>query len=119
MYKVKPLLIITRMGKSKNQLRKAKYADMSAPKATLDFHEFGPMQSKEIVSKVRDFIAESVRSNLGRVLIITGKGTHSKNGISVVKPTVERSLRGMDEVVSFSNARRDRGGDGAIEVVLS
>jgi len=122
MYKVYSLLNITQMAKSKKSskkaTRKANYAVMAAPKATLDFHEFGPMREDEIAEKVRNFVVECVGNRLDRVLIITGKGTHSRDGISVVRPIVEDVLLNIDEVDSFSGARRDRGGEGAIEVRL-
>ena len=92
---------------------------MSAPKAKLDFHNLGPLQETEIVNKISDFILECESKQIDRLLIITGKGSHSKNGQSVVKPLVERTLRKCKEVDFFGNARRDRGGDGAIEVKLN
>lgn len=92
---------------------------MSAPKAELDFHDFGPMKETEIVNKVRDFISECAAKQVDRLLIITGKGSHSKDGRSVVKPLVERTLRKCEEVAFFADARRDRGGEGAIEVKLT
>jgi len=105
--------------KTRNSQRKEKYEQMSAPKAQLDFHDFGPMQEAEIVNKVRDFISECASGQIDRLLIITGKGYHSKNGQSVVKPLVERTLRKCEEVDFFADARRDRGGEGAIEVKLN
>ncbi len=92
---------------------------MSAPKAELDFHDFGPMKEAEIVNKVREFIGKCAAGQIDRILILTGKGSHSKDGRSVVKPLVERTLRKCEEVDFFADARRDRGGEGAIEVKLN
>jgi len=101
-----------------SERRENKYAEMSQPQAEFDFHDIGVLSDTQIVNMTRNFIADSVEKGLKQVLIITGKGTHSRDGVSFVKPIVERTLRKHEGVLSFGNGRRDRGGEGAIEVKL-
>ncbi len=92
-----------------------KYAALAAPQAELDLHEHS---KEEAVTACRNFIQEAIRKGLQRVLIITGKGIHSADKKAVLKPLIETMLSKMEEVRSFVDARRDRGGEGALEVVL-
>jgi len=106
------------MAKKKKSVRKEKYANLAAPKAELDFHELGLLTRKEIIGKLNNFIDECAKKNLDKILVITGKGLHSINQNAVVKPTVLKALSNNDQVESFTLARRDRGGEGAVEVNL-
>lgn len=94
-----------------------KYAGLSQPQASFDFHGRGIMTKDEISELTREFIQECSRKGLKKVLIITGKGLHSKSG-PVVGPMVAEVLLSLPAVKSFETARRDRGGEGALEVLL-
>ena len=95
-----------------------KYEHLSKPTAELDFHGTGILLPNEITQKVDTFIIESLKNNHTHILIITGKGLHSRDGAAVIKPLVMKHLRKHNKVKSVSTARRDRGGDGALEVKL-
>jgi DNA-nicking Smr family endonuclease len=111
------------MGKDKKQERHVnKYAHLNEPEKTFDFHEEGILNGAEIRKKTIDFIQSCIKEGVKKALIITGKGLHSENGKALVKPTVEkflRTLRDEETITSFNIARRDRGGDGAFEVIIS
>ena len=52
-------------------------------------------------------------------LILDTDYRHHSSGSAVVKPIVVELLHRLKEVQSFTNARRDRGGEGALEVFLA
>ena len=90
---------------------------MAGPQAQLDFHGLGVLTPREITQKVDEFIQASQHAGHNKLLIITGKGLHSQNG-AVIKPTVQKHLSSHPEVKSVLTARRDRGGQGALELTL-
>lgn len=94
-----------------------KYAHLSTPQATLDFHGKGILTREEICRLALEFIRDAHRKRLTRVLIITGKGLHSKEG-PVIGPLLQDFLPSLSEVQTVVTARRDRGGEGAMEVQL-
>lgn len=94
-----------------------KYAHLSQPQATLDYHGMGVLTPDEIRVKAEDFVKSCTRKGYKKILIVTGKGIHSKSG-PVIGPLLEDFLPGLDEVKSVLKARRDRGGEGALEVEL-
>ncbi|MCB9832829.1 MAG: Smr/MutS family protein [Planctomycetes bacterium] len=97
-----------------------RYAGLSRPQASLDFHGGGPITPQEVKRRTIDFVNDCKERGLHRIAIITGKGLHSK-GRPVVKPQVERTLRQLerDEIIRmFTVERLDAGGDGAILVDL-
>jgi NDP-sugar pyrophosphorylase family protein len=55
---------------------------------------------------------------LSKIIFITGKGLHSRNGSPVVKPILKNYLSTLGTVERVYEARRDRGGEGALEVIL-
>jgi DNA-nicking Smr family endonuclease len=99
-------------------MKNNKYAHLSEPQAKLDFHGLGTLTPHEIYQMLEGFLEESANNGLERVLVITGKGLHSKNG-AIVKPTVQNCLAESPYVQSVTQARRDRGGSGAFEVLLN
>jgi DNA-nicking Smr family endonuclease len=94
-----------------------KYAHLSQPQASFDFHGLGILTPVEICEKASDFVRASRQKGYKKVLIVTGKGLHSKSG-PVIGPILEKYLPGLPEVKSIVKARRDRGGEGALEVEL-
>jgi len=103
------------LAKKKRPTHSNKYENLSTPQAQIDLHL---TTTEEAIRMIEEFIHKCVREKLERVLIITGKGIHSKNGKPILKPAIEKQLRNMEDVQSVSSARRDRGGDGALEVKL-
>ncbi|MGE3279299.1 MAG: Smr/MutS family protein [Candidatus Altimarinota bacterium] len=94
-----------------------KYAHLTQPQATLDFHGLGVLKPDEICEKAEDFVRSCAQKGLKKILVITGKGLHSKSG-PIVGPLLESFLPELDQVKSVLKARRDRGGEGALEVEL-
>ncbi len=94
-----------------------KYADKVAIGATLDFHDRGILTEKQVGEMLSLFIHDCVKKGHHTVLVITGKGLHSDRGPRV-KLWVEVALQKSEQVMSYKEARRDRGGGGAYEVLL-
>ncbi len=95
-----------------------KYAHLAATQSQLDFHELGPLTSEQILEETESFLKNAHHKKLKKLLIITGKGLHSKNGQAVIKPLIQKYLRTSDFVKNFSVAPVNQGGDGAIVVAL-
>ncbi len=104
-------------GRKKDKSRGNKYAHLNQPQAELDYHDRGKMTEHEIKSLAKDFVEECAERGMKKVLIITGKGLHSEQG-PVIRPMIRQFLHRLPQVVSVETARRDRGGDGALEVEL-
>jgi DNA-nicking Smr family endonuclease len=88
------------------------------PEATLDLHG-------QRAAKVSDLVASFVRAHhrLGvrQLLIIAGKGLHSENGIGVLREAaVDALTKGFAAplVLAFATAHANRGGSGALAVLL-
>ncbi len=95
-----------------------KYADLATPQRQLDFHQFGSLTPNQIYQEIERFLDDASKAKLQKVLIITGKGLHSKDGKAVIKPLIQNYLRSHDQVKNFSFAPINQGGDGAIMVTL-
>lgn len=108
------------MGKKRNkELRQQgnKYAHLSGPQEVLDYHDMGILTQVEIENIAENFLKSCKAKGAQKALIITGKGIHSVNG-PVIGPTLRRFLPRLQIVHSVQTARRDRGGEGALEVEL-
>lgn len=107
------------MGKKRKQpkSRGNKYAHLSKPQAEMDFHDEGILTREEICDLAADFIRDCAEKGMKKVLIITGKGLHSERG-PVIRPLLKEFLPRLPQVQSVSLARRDRGGEGALEIDL-
>ncbi|MBW2731030.1 MAG: Smr/MutS family protein [Deltaproteobacteria bacterium] len=87
-------------------------------RAHLDLHGFTRLEARP---KVEAFFAESRRRHHRCVLIVHGRGLHSKDGIPVLKEAVGTWLmRGRigRSVLAFCSARPTDGGLGALYVLL-
>ena len=96
-----------------------KYAHLALPERQLDFHELGLLTQKQIIQTLETFLVSSKKEDLKKVLIITGKGLHSKNGQAIIKPLVQEYLRTSHWVKNFSFAPINQGAEGAIIVALN
>lgn len=104
--------------KKKQDIRQGnKYAHLSGPEVTFDFHGEGIMTADEIRNRAEHFLKECRSKGCKNVLIITGKGLHSANG-PVIGPLLREYLPRLNIVQSVQTARRDRGGEGALEIEL-
>lgn len=69
---------------------------------------------------LNEFIVGCALRRLRQVIVVTGKGLHSKQGVGVMKQAVERWILGSGQVYvrTFSDAPRQAGGSGAIVLNL-
>ncbi len=103
--------------RKKPKTRGNKYAHMAQPQAELDYHSLGILTHDDICMRAQNFIQHCADRGMHTVLIITGKGTHSERG-PVIGPLLRKFLPQLPLVHKVSTARRDRGGEGALEVEL-
>lgn len=99
-------------------MKNNKYAHLSEPESTLDFHNLGILSQGEVEKLAEECILKCQKSGMKKILFITGKGMHSKNSEAKIKPWLESYLKQHTVVKNVSEARRDRGGNGAFEVTL-
>ena len=87
------------------------------PDASLDLHGF---QRAEVVEKIINFLQNARHNGWQTLLVITGKGLHSETGEPALRNEVERYLsgEGRKQVVEWSRAPRQYGGDGALVLFL-
>lgn len=79
--------------------------------AELDFHSYETLIPYDIEKILFEFIEDSYVAGHSKLLIITGKGR-------VVRPEVQRLLKGNKLVKEFKSAGYFNGQEGAFEVVL-
>ncbi len=110
------------MGKKRKKQQKTKtnkYDNLSKPEAEFDFHNRGILTQSHMRELVDEFMDECRDRGLSKVLIITGKGLHSRKGMPVIKPFVKKYLQGKSFVARVYEGRFDRGGSGTLEVILN
>jgi DNA-nicking Smr family endonuclease len=93
-------------------------AERWPPTARLDLHGMVAERAEEALSR---FLAGRRNSGDRVVLVICGRGVHSSGGVGVLRSQIGAWLtRGpaSEHVLCFSAARPERGGDGAIYVML-
>ncbi len=88
------------------------------PDASLDLHGF---KRAEVVEKITHFLQNARHHGWQTLLVITGKGLHSESGEPALRNEVELYLsgEGKKQVVEWSRAPRQYGGDGALVLFLS
>jgi DNA-nicking Smr family endonuclease len=79
--------------------------------ASLDLHHHTVAEATQLL---QEFFEQAQDENWQYVSIITGKGLHSANGESVLRPFVKNWLNAQG--YSYLPAKRDQGGDGVIVV---
>ncbi len=85
--------------------------------ATLDLHGY---QRVEVADKLRIFFQNAGHHGWRTLLVITGKGLHSKSSEPVLRNEVEQFLvgEGRKLVVEWGRAPKQYGGDGALVLFL-
>ena len=99
-------------------LRKLKSAKKQSQwEECLDLHG---KTAEEAINLLASFVAGSYARNLKAVVVITGKGKHSRGGVPVVKPRVENWIlqKGKRYIASYAEAPRAYGGRGAFLLYL-
>lgn len=85
------------------------------PQATLDLHGLTVTDALERADR---FLEEAKASGMRKVLIIHGKGIHSRDGDAVLKSAVRAHLRTNPLAGEIGIPDRSLGGEGASWVVL-
>ena len=87
------------------------------PDASLDLHGCLRIDVRE---KLSHFLQNAQHQGWQILLVITGKGLHSENGMSILRDEVEQFLSGEGQkfVVEWGRAPRQYGGDGALILFL-
>lgn len=96
------------------RLRRGEYA----LQGHLDLHGFNQAEAREALTR---FVESSRRAGKRCVLVIHGRGLHSKDQIPVLKEGIQRWLtRGRlgNQVLAFATARPHDGGAGAVYLLL-
>ena len=94
-----------------NTLKKGGYP----VQATLDLHG---SKSHEIDKTLEVFVTESLELDYRCVLIIYGKGFHSADRKSIIRPLTHSWLKNHPEVLAYCSAQSKHGGTGAAYVLL-
>ena len=82
--------------------------------ARLDLHG---LTRQEASAQLRDFLRNSVRGGLRKVLVIHGRGLNSE-GEAVLPALVRAELQENPDVLDFGAAAPSEGGEGAMQVFL-
>src|SRR6056300_898064 len=98
--------------------KKNKFDNLSKPQEEFDFHDRGILTPYDVEKLADKFLDECRDRGLTKVLFITGKGLHSRNGMPVIKPMLKKYLQEKPFVIRVYEGRRDRGGSGTLEVTL-
>ncbi|MDG1773863.1 MAG: DNA endonuclease SmrA [Oceanicoccus sp.] len=93
------------------KLKQGKYPQ----EGRLDLHR---MTVEKARTEVYNFIKEGAAYDLRSLIIVHGKGSHSKKDEALLKSYVNKWLPDMDEVQAFCSARPQHGGLGAAYVLL-
>ncbi len=98
------------------RIKQVKQGKLS-PDASLDLHG---LQCTEVVDKLQNFLHKAEHRGWQTLLVITGKGLHSEDGEPVLRNEVERylSAEGKKQVIEWSRAPRQYGGNGALFLFL-
>jgi DNA-nicking Smr family endonuclease len=98
----------------KKRLPKKKRIDCAD---VLDLHG---LTRNEALTRLADFVTKAFLGNLKSVMVITGKGKHSRAGAPVIKPAVEQWVRtkGRRFITAYAEAPRAYGGRGALLLEL-
>lgn len=85
------------------------------PQATLDLHG---MKVAEAETACANFLQESAGKHLQKISIITGKGLHNGNGVSLLKDVALSQIRLSGVVREAYSPKACYGGSGAIWIIL-
>ena len=96
---------------------KAPRGPKSEPTETLDLHR---LRIQDALHHLRYFVGQAVENRSKVVLVITGKGHHSQDGVSVLRRSVEEWIRreGRSNIEAFADAPPALGGRGAFLLYL-
>ncbi len=101
----------------KQRARRARSLQERQIGATLDLHGY---TQDEAIRLLAGFVAAQFAASAPVVMVITGKGLHSRGGAPVLKPAVEKWImeRGKRFITRYGEAPRAFGGRGAFVLYL-
>ena len=79
---------------------------------TLDFHGLHAREAERLATELIDCVLPSMRS----LVIITGRGSHSTGGRSVLRPVIERLVAARSSTVSLEAVA---GNPGAVRLMMT
>ncbi len=85
------------------------------PQDSLDLHG---LTSREAIEELQKFLESSRRRGLKKVLVVHGRGLHSPEGRSVLRPLVKNYLEESPLVRDFGKAKGEIGGGGASWILI-
>ena len=105
-----------RPGAMPKRIKQVKQGKLT-PDASLDLHG---LQCAEVVDKLQHFFHNARHHGWQTLLVITGKGLHSEGSEPALRNEVERylSAEGKKQIIEWSRAPRQYGGDGALILFL-
>ncbi len=105
-----------RPGAKSKRIKQVKQGKLT-PDASLDLHGF---YCAEALRKLNHFLQNAQHNGWKTLLVVTGKGLHSAAGEPALRNEIERylSAEGKKQVVEWSRAPRQYGGDGALILFL-
>lgn len=107
---------IAEHSKHVQKLDEKKYIQNMKCEATLDLHG---LHQDEAEHALENFINECIRKNLRKVLIIHGKGIHTKGTDPVLKETVRRFIEYNRHCGASGHPKSNaEGGNGATWIIL-
>jgi len=83
--------------------------------ARLDLHRMTAEQARQ---ELFAFIREALELELRNIMIVPGRGSHSRGAEAILKSYVNHWLPQFDEVQAYCSAQPQHGGTGAIYVML-
>ncbi len=116
---------LNNISSKEEDLIKRNYKTNSTPK--LDLHGFSLAEAENVVKK---FITDSFDKDFRKIIIITGKGSHSKTfdnpyvseKSSTLKNFIPEYIKNDNilnsKIIKMSQASQNKGGEGAIYVLL-
>lgn len=107
------ILSFSRSGLQHNVLKKLRQGK-NPVEHSLDLHGLTVTEARK---ELREFLGECEAAGVRNAIIVHGKGFRSKDK-PVIKPMLNRWLRGVDNVLAFHSAQPKDGGNGAVYVLL-
>ena len=111
-----PVIDKDRAGKRENSANRRRRLRNMRPQATVDLHL---LKQDEAWQELERFFTSARQRGLEKVLIIHGKGNHSKGGEPVLKQMCKHFLEQCEYAGENGHAAKDNGGSGATWVILN
>lgn len=99
----------------REKMRDSEYVKKLQPQDTIDLHGLTQDEARKALD---DFVANSKRRGLRKILVIHGKGIHSGAGDGVLSGLVRKFIESDKRLGQFGHADKTMGGSGATWVVV-